>query len=244
MLSEKPWLPERVLLLLVRLFASMFIGLLLIAWVTSSQWLGASGTKFLTLLIGALSFHVMALVLTHLFLRQHGMGWTEAFGCNSPRPGRALLLALLVTFAALPIAWSLGQLSARIMHALQMETVVQSPVQVLQTTELVQMKFLIGFLAILVAPLAEEVVFRGILYPLLKQNGYPKLALWGTSLLFAAIHGNVVILLPLTFLAVVLTLLYEATDNLLAPILTHSAFNFVNFSWLIAQPPGVLLPPA
>jgi membrane protease YdiL (CAAX protease family) len=236
MLSDKPWLPDRVLLLLVRLFISMFVGMVLIAWVSANKWLEVSHTKFLTLLIQALSFQVMALLLTHVFVRQHGTTWSEGFGYNSPRLGRAMLLAFLVTFAALPIAWSLGELSAKLLRLLGIEAGPQGPVQVLQTTQMVQIKLLIGFLAIVVAPFAEEVIFRGILYPLLKQNGYPKLALWGTSLLFAVIHGNLVILLPLTFLAVVLTLLYETTDNLLAPIVAHSIFNFVNYTWLIAQP--------
>jgi membrane protease YdiL (CAAX protease family) len=243
MLSEKPWLPEEVLLLLIRLFASMFIGLVLISLLNSSHWLGASELKFLTLLVGALSFHGMALLLTHAFLRKQTSRWTDAFGFGSPRLGRTLLLSFLVTFASLPIVRSLGQLSAKIMEKLDVETVVQGPVQVLQTTDLVQLKMLIGVLAMVVAPFAEEVIFRGIIYPVLKQHGYPRLALWGTSLLFAAIHGNLVILLPLTFLAVVLTLLYETTDNLLAPIIAHSLFNFVNFFWVIVQPARALLAP-
>jgi membrane protease YdiL (CAAX protease family) len=40
---------------------------------------------------------------------------------------------------------------------------------------------------------------------------------------------------PLTILAVALTLLYEATDTLVAPIVTHSLFNAANFYWLLWQ---------
>jgi membrane protease YdiL (CAAX protease family) len=39
----------------------------------------------------------------------------------------------------------------------------------------------------------------------------------------------------LTFLAVILTLLYEFTGNLLAPITTHSLFNAVNFYLVLRQ---------
>jgi uncharacterized protein len=244
MLPAKPWLPERVLLLLLSLFFSVFIGLLLIGWVNAGEWLGAGGTKFLSVLIGAFSFHVMALILTHSMLRQHGMAWTEAFGFNSPRMARSSLLGVLVAFAVLPIVWALQQLSARIMTSAGWETAVQSQVEVLRTTDLFRTQFLIGFLAIALAPVAEEVVFRGILYPVLKQKGFPKLALLGTALLFAAFHGNMVIFLPLTFLAVVLTLLYETTGNLLAPILAHSVFNLVNFTRIMAQPSGTLIPAA
>ena len=70
-------------------------------------------------------------------------------------------------------------------------------------------------------PLVEEVLFRGILYPSVKQLGYPRLALWGTSLFFGLIHSNLMTFVPLTVLSLLLVWLYERTGNLLAPILTH-----------------------
>jgi membrane protease YdiL (CAAX protease family) len=234
MLSQKPWLPERVLQLLIRLLASLLLGMILVSWLNSTEWLPSGQMKFLTIIVGTLSFHGVALFLVHLFLRAEGISWRDAFGFVTPRLGRALLLAALVAVAVLPIAWSLGQLSAKAMQFLRLQPVVQSPVQILQAAGSLETKLLIGFLAILVAPIAEELVFRGLIYPTLKQNGFPRLALWGTSLLFALIHNNLMIVLPLTFLAVVLTLLYETTENLLAPMLAHSLFNFVNFFWVVA----------
>src|SRR4029079_1566506 len=90
-----------------------------------------------------------------------------------------------------------------------------------------------GVIAILLAPLVEELLFRGILYPALKQKGYRRLALWGASLFFALTHSNVPTFIPLTFLAIILTLLYEETNTLLMPILTHSLFNAANYYWLV-----------
>jgi len=89
--------------------------------------------------------------------------------------------------------------------------------------------------AIAGAPVVEEIIFRGILYPALKQHGWPRLALWGTSLLFALTHANAATLLPLSFLAMLLVFLYERTGNLLAPILTHSLFNAANYFALVYQ---------
>ena len=236
MLSDKPWPPERILQLLIQLFASYLIGILLVSGINASNWFGPSQVKLLTLLISTLSFHGVALLLTYQMLREEHLSWEDAFGFMSPRLGHALLLALVVAMAVVPIAWSLGQLSAKLMSSFHVQPTVQAPVEMLQAAVTVPMKLLIGFLAIFVAPIVEEIVFRGLIYPTLKQNGLPRLAFWGTSLLFAVIHNNLAILLPLTFLAVVLTLLYETTDNLLAPILTHSVFNFVNFFWVLAQP--------
>ena len=48
----------------------------------------------------------------------------------------------------------------------------------------------LGFFAMVLAPVAEEFVFRGVLFPFVKQLGWPKLAWFGVSFLFALIHVN------------------------------------------------------
>jgi membrane protease YdiL (CAAX protease family) len=72
-------------------------------------------------------------------------------------------------------------------------------------------------------------LFRGILYPAIKQAGYPKLALWISSVAFAALHNHAPSFLSLLLLALLLTWLYEHTQNLLAPIIAHACFNAFNF---------------
>jgi uncharacterized protein len=79
-------------------------------------------------------------------------------------------------------------------------------------------------------PVAEEMLFRGLLYPTVKEIGYPRLAWWGSALLFAVAHANLVALIPLIWVALALTWLYEKTDNLLAPVVAHALFNGVNFT--------------
>jgi len=56
--------------------------------------------------------------------------------------------------------------------------------------------------------------------------------LWGTAVIFAAIHMNVATFLPLACLALALALLYERTNNLLASITAHALFNGFNFTLL------------
>jgi len=87
-------------------------------------------------------------------------------------------------------------------------------------------------MAIVLAPVGEELLFRGLLYPWIKQAGFPRMALWGTAILFAAIHINLVLFVPLLVLALALTALYEWSDNLLAPIVAHSVFNALNLALL------------
>ena len=91
----------------------------------------------------------------------------------------------------------------------------------------------LGIFAVVLAPVAEEFIFRGVLFPFVKQLGWPKLAWFGVSLLFALVHGSVTIFIPLFVLALALTWLYEKTGNLLAPIVVHGLFNAENLVLLI-----------
>jgi membrane protease YdiL (CAAX protease family) len=143
-------------------------------------------------------------------------------------------LGLVVGVAVLPIAWFLSYFSALILTWIGLQPEAQATIQVLQMEISSAHRIYIGISAILLAPVVEELLFRGILYPIIKQRGYPRLALWGTALLFAAIHANLMTFIPLAFFAIILTLLYEATDNLLAPIVSHSLFNAANYFWLIS----------
>jgi len=84
-----------------------------------------------------------------------------------------------------------------------------------------------------VAPVAEEILFRGILYPFFKRDAGALRACLLVSMLFGAVHFTLMAFVPLTFLAIALTWLYERTNNLIAPILVHSLFNLTNFFWLV-----------
>lgn len=82
--------------------------------------------------------------------------------------------------------------------------------------------------ACVVAPLAEEVIFRGYIYPVLKRFTEPIFAAIIVSLIFAIIHHNVAALAPLATLSILLIVSYELTASLWVPIAIHSLFNAVN----------------
>jgi membrane protease YdiL (CAAX protease family) len=84
---------------------------------------------------------------------------------------------------------------------------------------------LVGAIA---APVAEEVVFRGCLYGVLRQWWGRFAALVASSAAFALIHAHPASLPALFLLAAALVLLYEATGSLWAPIAAHALFNGLN----------------
>jgi membrane protease YdiL (CAAX protease family) len=153
------------------------------------------------------------------------------------------LLGVLVAVAFLPLGLTLQNISIRLLSLFSYAAPDQQAVQTLKSAVPGWDRAYLVIFTVLIAPPAEEMLFRGVLYPAIKQFGYPRLAWWGTSLAFAAIHLSLPIFLPLTVLALALTFLYEKTDNLLACICAHSTFNAANVVMLFLteymnRPPG------
>jgi membrane protease YdiL (CAAX protease family) len=83
-------------------------------------------------------------------------------------------------------------------------------------------------MAIIVAPLAEELIFRGYLYPVGKKYLGPFLSALVTAALFAVLHGHMASLPALFTLALCLALSYEKSGSLLVPTIMHAVFNAVS----------------
>lgn len=198
--------------------------------------MGMLDAQFYHFVISTVSFQGVALFLIFNFLRQHRLNLAEFLSPSSRGWFKAIFLGLGMGLLVLPAAIGLHMLSSFVIKEVYAEPEMQAPIRVLQLSVTLTQRIIFGVAAIAIAPLVEEILFRGILYPLIKQRGYPRLALWFTSLLFAMIHSNLGTFLPLLFLAVVFVWLYEWTDNLLAPILAHAVFNAANFCLLIYEP--------
>jgi membrane protease YdiL (CAAX protease family) len=236
MLSEKPWRIEAVMLFCAAQFACLAAGMTLVGLLQKS---GLAAFKlpdgFGTVLLLTLSFQGAAWLLIWIFLRQHQTDWRNAFGLRGKNLPRALLAALLVVIVILPVALLLENWSAAALEKFGWPPENEAAVRLITDAQSPALRVYLGFFAVVLAPVAEEFIFRGMLYPFVKQLGWPRLALFGTSLLFAAIHMDAAIFAPLFVLALALTWLYEFTDNLLAPIAAHSLFNAANLVILLSQ---------
>lgn len=98
---------------------------------------------------------------------------------------------------------------------------------------------LVVLMAGIVAPVVEELVFRGALYRFLKGRVHPMLALAGSSLFFALMHLNLLQFVPLFLLAMLLGRAYERTGSILVPICFHACFN-LNTLLVIALAPQIV----
>jgi membrane protease YdiL (CAAX protease family) len=229
MLSAKPWRGEAVLQFCGALLFCYWCVLVIIvvlqkAGIAAFQPPDGFGVVLLT----TLGFQGATWALIPIFLRQHQAGWRDAFGLCSPQLSRVLLTTAGMTILILPAVWLLQYLSVLALTRLGWPPEEQTAVALIAGAKSWWMRAYLGLFAAVLAPVAEEFIFRGMLYPLVKQLGSPRCAWLGVNAIFALIHLDLGTLLPLFALALALTWLYERTDNLLAPIAAHSLFNVAN----------------
>ena len=105
------------------------------------------------------------------------------------------------------------------------EIETQAPVKSLQEEESMLNKLYLIAAAVIVAPLFEELVFRGYFYGILKKYTDPMFSAFITGGIFAVIHVNIPSILPLWFFGIFLALAYEASRSLWVPIGIHALFN-------------------
>jgi membrane protease YdiL (CAAX protease family) len=188
-LTEKPWKPDPVVLLGLGVMICWLLG----GWVAEKLRQGEE-ESFAALVVGTLSLQGALLVLVGVFLRAHRLSWSEAFGLGAPHPDRAMLMALFVTLLLLPVTWTLQLLSAQIMTWIHLDPVAQTAVTTVQKSVQFGPRIYLAFMAIILAPIAEEILFRGIAYPffrsVLGRKSFPGPADWFRARLYPWVRGR------------------------------------------------------
>jgi len=97
---------------------------------------------------------------------------------------------------------------------------------------------LVGVLAILAAPIAEETFFRGFLFAGLRVRWGTFWAALASGLVFAALHFSLGSIVPFTVIGMLLAWAYVFSGSLWTAIGAHFAFNAVSFGVAVATGGG------
>lgn len=211
------WPAARILGLAVLLMAGNFILQIL--------FYSSGGGLFIPVLAGTIGgvFGPLYLVVR----RAHLPARTD-FSLHRP-PSLVLVAAVLIAVAAMAPTSMLAEFSAR-MHPVDpawstfmTESMPRGPVAVA-----------LAFLAVVVAaPLAEEIIFRGLVHRLAARLWGPWPAAVISSLVFGVVHFEPWYLLGLVGIGFVLAVVYEATGSVLACWVTHMVHNGVSLAMMI-----------
>ena len=183
-------------------------------------------------------FSVVAVLPTHLLT--FGLGWAVVTGFGKRPFGEVVGWSWSARYgfwkcAGLAIGlWLFGILLAKLVggEPTDLERIIASSNAA---------RFSLAFLAVATAPIVEEVVYRGVLFPPLQRSTGPGTAIVIVSLLFASVHfiqywNNLGVVAAVTLLSFVLTWVRAHTGRLLPCFIIHFVFNGVQAILIVAEP--------
>lgn len=190
-------------------------------------------TSILTVLgfQGALTVAVTAF---SIYKRSVGLA-LPAVGIHPAIPlGDRLLLGAAIFCAAMPLIYATSFASGAALEALGLPVKQQDLAGLFASTDSPLLLLALTFMAVVVVPLGEELLFRAGLFRMLGRFLPRWPAILGSALLFATLHWSAVHFVPLTVLGVCFALAYEKTGSLLVPVVAHGLFNLNSILGLLA----------
>ena len=208
------------------------------------------GLVFLSVL-GIVPTHLLTLLVIWMFVSEGGRRpFWKTVGFEWPtnvRPVIAGVLSVLVAIVLLGLAWLVTNYWGG--NETQLDILIKSSLPA---------RFATAFVAVATAPLVEELVYRGVLYPPLERVARmvagtlnpaiekiagAAVAVVIVSLLFAGVHvfqymNNIAVIAVITLLSFTLTIVRAVTGKLLPCFIIHLVFNGIQ-SLILALAPFV-----
>ena len=196
----------------------------------STAGLDADPTLIFYSILGVVPAHILTFLVIWFLVSNRGrrpfwqtLGWSfpENFG-----PWKTIALAAALLGVGVLFTQFLGGKET------QLDQIINSSLKA---------RFATALLAFATAPLVEELVFRGVLYPALQRAIGMVAAVAIVTVLFAGIHvfqyyDNFGVVTVITMLSLSLTLLRARTGRLLPSFVLHLVFNGIQAAFLIVQP--------
>jgi hypothetical protein len=208
-----------VVLTIVALFAGVFAAIFFARWLIYPHMaLGDIARVPLVVVAGQSLAYVLVLAYMYILVtRERGRpDFLAAIHWNWPSNVAMCVLAGLVLSIALQIVAHF----LPIPKELPIDTFFRTPAEA----------WALGILSVAMAPLMEELFFRGFLYPVLARGIGIPVAVFVTALSFAALHGAQLMfswgpVLVIFIVGLVLTLVRAKTNSVAAGVLIHMAYN-------------------
>lgn len=175
---------------------------------------------------GVILAGVAGLMIVFKITRQDGFG-------ESTPVMRRIAQGFLFAVGMLPPVWMAAIITQLVMYMLGLDPSLQDVIYYFASDHgWVARMYMLGF-GIIVAPIAEELFFRGLLFPALAKAVSVKWGVILSSLIFALIHLHVPAIAPLFVVALACALAYMYTRSLVVPIVMHASFNALNMCMLL-----------
>ena len=187
------------------------------------------------LLSGTLLYVSLSLLTVGLCLKHANLTPRTAFHNTSQGTARAIGRGLIFGLATIPPITLLTMVTNHLLEACGLVIERQEIFELIKEAQTPGLRLFLIVSVILMAPIIEELLFRGILFTaVLRQRSFFFAALL-SSLYFALVHLHAPSLLSLLALGVAFAAGYSASGSLLTPIAMHMLFNLTGICFYLAS---------
>lgn len=185
-------------------------------------------TDHLVMSIGAVVTMAAMMFLAHVHFARRLKG----FGLNIRTIAKDFVMAIVNLLAAWPImmaAITMTMLFAKLFSGQDYQMQRHQQLEMITEYSQLQLRIMIVFVAVVIAPLLEEMLFRGFVQTTIrsflntKNSAWPAIA--ASSVFFAIMHADAGHWPALFILGVCLGYSYEKSGSLFRPIFIHLFFN-------------------
>ena len=180
-------------------------------------------------LLENLLFTVGLVLFIAVFLRLRGLDLSSLGGLFRITFLRALSTGTVLILAAYPLISIADAITQRVFGSGSSK---QSIVELFSGSRTIEQRMMIIVFAVVIAPMAEEFLFRFFLYGVLKRYFGRFLGVTVNALLFAAAHTHLPSFAPLFVLGSCFTIAYEWSGSILVSMTMHALFNSLSLTVL------------
>ncbi len=205
------------------------------------QQLGYDEASIALFTLPTLALQLAPLLVVILALKFYPQQYPANFNSRRMQGSEALKLGMFFFLSSIPImavvslSWE-ALLQLLIDYGWDIKLPVQEVVSIFAEQDSPLVIAVMIFMIVVMAPLVEEILFRGMLYRFFKGRMGNLVALTFSSLFFALLHANLLKLIPLFLLGMLLGRAYEKSGSLLVPIFMHAFFNLSTVLVLLITP--------
>jgi membrane protease YdiL (CAAX protease family) len=142
---------------------------------------------------------------------------------------RTTVTGAVLILAAYPLIFLADVVTQRLLRSPPQR---QAIVEMFSESTTLEQRILIIMLAVSLAPLAEEFIFRFFIYGVVRRYFGRAVGVVVSALLFAAVHAHLPSFAPLFVLGSCFAIAYEWSGSILVPMTMHALFNAITLTAL------------
>ena len=205
--------------------ADAILAVLLAAWfclnVSASSEHSVTSLRTRDLIAQGL-FTIGLVLFVVAFLAVRGLGLDSLGGFSRLGLRRTVLTGVVLLLAAYPLLFVAEAFTIRV---LGLPAEHQPIVDLFNASTSLSQRVMIIVLAVTLAPIAEELLFRFFIYGVLKRYFGRLVGVLGNAGLFAVVHAHAPSIAPLFVLGACLTIAFEWSGSILVSMSMHALFN-------------------